>query len=665
EGRSARWSGFIEIPRTGKYLFELESDDGSRIFINNIKLVDNWGAHPKSRRRATQTLAEGVYPIRIEYMNESGGGSLAVRWRLPSGYNSVTSLPSAMLSPVRPWAADTVDRALRHAVWVLLLMALMLLRWPSVASWAASIRSDPRTRRRLAAALAIFALAVSVRVLDAGAQGETCDEWAYVGAGEIYAENLAGGSFRAADWKINREHPAVGKLFYAALASVFGSGPEVARVGAGVLNALTVMIAFLIALRLGGLGVAVGAGLTLSLLPPVLAHANIGTLDTPLTFFYTLTMGFFLRALTDRKRRTSALFWAALFAGLAIGVKFSAGLLLPFVLVTWLLWHLREIRKTGQVPMPWTLYIAPVVVLLPVVLTWPWLWSDTLAHLIDTLGHWKKIPGPEVFMGKLTRLRPRYYFVAWFAAATPALVLVFGAIGIGVALIRRKKPWLFVLGWLALPFFWSFVSLKQGGYRYVYPAFIPLGILVGLGLNRVAELISTRAIVPLLAGLLIYLGATVASSRPYHHYYFNEWVGGAGVVYEKRLFQIGFWGEGQHEAIKFLNENSEIKDSWAFEGNVNHTLLGVREDLVRRTGKNGRIRATWLIRDSLQPETERVPGFELAHMVRTNGAPLVGVYRRRMVDTQPSTTIKPSGLTRQNAAPVRRIRQSVEKKSNE
>jgi hypothetical protein len=39
------WKGFINIPQTAGYQFSLESDDGSRLYLDNELIVDNEGDH--------------------------------------------------------------------------------------------------------------------------------------------------------------------------------------------------------------------------------------------------------------------------------------------------------------------------------------------------------------------------------------------------------------------------------------------------------------------------------------------------------------------------------------------------------------------------------------------------------------------------------------------
>ena len=39
-------TGKIAVHEPGQYTFETNSDDGSRLYINNDLIVDNWGVHP-------------------------------------------------------------------------------------------------------------------------------------------------------------------------------------------------------------------------------------------------------------------------------------------------------------------------------------------------------------------------------------------------------------------------------------------------------------------------------------------------------------------------------------------------------------------------------------------------------------------------------------------
>jgi len=40
---SIRWTGKLLPPLTQKYYLSITSDDGSRLYLNGKKVVDNWG----------------------------------------------------------------------------------------------------------------------------------------------------------------------------------------------------------------------------------------------------------------------------------------------------------------------------------------------------------------------------------------------------------------------------------------------------------------------------------------------------------------------------------------------------------------------------------------------------------------------------------------------
>jgi hypothetical protein len=59
--------GKFYVTQPGEYLFELQSDDGSRLQIDNILLIDLDGVHSVIRQTATTTLAAGWHSIHVPY----------------------------------------------------------------------------------------------------------------------------------------------------------------------------------------------------------------------------------------------------------------------------------------------------------------------------------------------------------------------------------------------------------------------------------------------------------------------------------------------------------------------------------------------------------------------------------------------------------------------
>lgn len=83
---SARWTGFITPPKSGQYEFSLTSDDGSRLYIGNQLLINNWGNHAAQTVTASMNLnANQAYPIRVEYFQGTGDSLITLGWRMPGG----------------------------------------------------------------------------------------------------------------------------------------------------------------------------------------------------------------------------------------------------------------------------------------------------------------------------------------------------------------------------------------------------------------------------------------------------------------------------------------------------------------------------------------------------------------------------------------------------
>jgi alpha-L-fucosidase len=73
-----RYLGFVEVERDDVYVFALRSDDGSRLWIDGERVVDNDGLHVPEERRGTIALAQGWHALRVDYFNKTGGADLAL-----------------------------------------------------------------------------------------------------------------------------------------------------------------------------------------------------------------------------------------------------------------------------------------------------------------------------------------------------------------------------------------------------------------------------------------------------------------------------------------------------------------------------------------------------------------------------------------------------------
>jgi len=73
-----RFHGAIQIPKEGVYTFYTDSDDGSILWIDGKKVVDNDGLHSLLRKEGAVPLKEGLHAITVGYFENSGGNELKV-----------------------------------------------------------------------------------------------------------------------------------------------------------------------------------------------------------------------------------------------------------------------------------------------------------------------------------------------------------------------------------------------------------------------------------------------------------------------------------------------------------------------------------------------------------------------------------------------------------
>ena len=71
----------LRVPRGGDYLFQLDTDDGSRVLIDGEEVVRYDGIHGLGTvREAVATLEAGISPIKLEFFQGSGAKGLRAWW---------------------------------------------------------------------------------------------------------------------------------------------------------------------------------------------------------------------------------------------------------------------------------------------------------------------------------------------------------------------------------------------------------------------------------------------------------------------------------------------------------------------------------------------------------------------------------------------------------
>ena len=315
-------------------------------------------------------------------------------------------------------------------------------------------------------------------------------------------------------------------IFLVSIAAVFGSlfglinlpsGDVFAKIGeiaklylsgrliALVLGVLTVYLVYLLGKRAYGRRTGLLAALLMAILPIHVMHSKFMAVDVPATFFVTLALLFAVRIPEGHRLRDYLL--SGLFAGLAAGTKYNAGLVILSPIVAHLISHKAR---------PILRIISPKM--------WAVLITGAAGFLIGT-------PGAILNYGRFSRdfayevLHARtghglvfiqtgngfvYHIMhsLWPGMGLPLLIL--GGIGILYALYRRRPSDLALMAFAVVYF--AVISLAQVRFaRYTIPL---LPVMAVLGARPIADLLGVRhwavrslaaiVLVPVIAYTLFY-----------------------------------------------------------------------------------------------------------------------------------------------------------------
>lgn len=80
---SARWQGSVQVPITGNYTFNIRTDDGTRLWFDDVQRVDDWGLYAAKDHKFSVNLTAGERKnIRIEWKQGGGGYVAELYWEL-------------------------------------------------------------------------------------------------------------------------------------------------------------------------------------------------------------------------------------------------------------------------------------------------------------------------------------------------------------------------------------------------------------------------------------------------------------------------------------------------------------------------------------------------------------------------------------------------------
>ncbi len=500
----------------------------------------------------------------------------------------------------------------------------------------------PSRAARLVVSLALFAIASTSVFMSQKDMGLARDELVYMNHGSRYADwwldaasgedgtltaeaitrHFGGDSATAG----NREHPPLMKTLFGLSERILHRGLGVTdrvsayRLPSALMNALLIVLVYLFVAGLWGQGAGIIAALLTLCLPRAYFHAGLACFDAAVVTTWFATLYAYQRALRSRR-------WClglGVAFGLALATKHNA-LFLPGVLGLHYLWlslerglamrdagaerggagrYLRALWRGALALQPWG--VPALVVLGPLVALalWPWLWFDTIAHVLDWVRfHFHHVHYNYEYLGRNWNAPPYPWHVPIVTTlfTVPVVTLLSAGVGaVALTMAGRGRIWaalvapgrvrgagaepstaparlLVISALVAMAPFILGQAPIFGAEKHWAPAIPTLTIFAGVGV-MVAARMATRAIIaaglvgaraPILRlalSLLLSAGAVgaaaveTAAATPYALSHYNALAGGAPGGADLGMNRQ-FWGYAARGVLPYLNTLAPAPDA--------------------------------------------------------------------------------------------------------
>ena len=218
-----------------------------------------------------------------------------------------------------------------------------------------------------------------------------------------------------------------------------------------------------------------------------------------------------------------------------------------------------------------------VVVVVAVVLGWPYLWEAPVDNFLAALENMKRFrwDGEVIYLGdRVSSLAlPWHYAPVWIIITTPVAYIaafLLGAVATAYALLRHPLAHLrtfegrldvLFLGWFALPIFMVIVlhSVIYDGWRhlyFVYPALLLVALRGAQALWQQGQQLRWLRPVALgaagLAGLeVVYTVGRMVQAHPQEQVYFSFLPGNEA----DRLFERDYWGLSYRQGLEWVAQH--------------------------------------------------------------------------------------------------------------
>jgi hypothetical protein len=76
---SARWTQTLHL-EAGNYEFTVGADDGVRLFVDGVLVINDWRQSAYATRRGSIELGAGTHTLRLEYFEQTGDAAVRLSW---------------------------------------------------------------------------------------------------------------------------------------------------------------------------------------------------------------------------------------------------------------------------------------------------------------------------------------------------------------------------------------------------------------------------------------------------------------------------------------------------------------------------------------------------------------------------------------------------------
>lgn len=662
-----RWSGILHIEQTADYRFNLASIDGSWLQFDGRTVIDNRGTHPMREMFWVTHLDEGYHFLEVGYEPKPGHIQLFFLYQKDEGpFEPVLGKqiyqPNADFDRKVAFSLATeIHSERQQSTRIMFEIAWLYVLWQGMLFilWRKRSGQFPLKRITIHLSKAKFALAAnfvlwfsaSLQIHSMVQKSATWDEDVHLTAGVaflktgryeldptalplvriwnalplmMFAELPPNFEHYTYQWteayRFMKYNDVEKLLFWSRMFSVF------------VFLALGWLI-YLWGRKLAPPGYAMLAVILYAFDPNFMAHSRIVTSDVPSAFFFTLTLYFFYRLITEYSIGR-LLCWSLAFSG-GMLTKFSFLVVLPIhlVIMVWVIWgnydlpiKLKTLSSTKYV---WSTkakagYMALALVCLAVVL-WACIWTSYgfSYRKEEVVRYWDDKPlinGPEriIQFCKDNKLFPEaylvgltftwraqgggaagyllgqhsfdgwwYYFLVALLVKTPlpVLLIIMLLIILTFDKISEKRAEAMTLVLPALLFFAAcLTSRKVLGVRYILPIFPLLYVFMASAYHwwREDRMSSTSAdrkyLQAIVVACCVWLMAGTLQTHPHYLPYFNEATrllgGGINVLGDSNLD----WGQDLKLLGKYMKDNNIEKIKLSYFGRAMPNFYQINYD---------------------------------------------------------------------------------------